>query len=57
MGAIRTWDAPPDQLFLEVTENTIMEHPETCLQTREQPRSNNIMLFIDDFGTGYSSFS
>jgi len=57
MGAIRTWDVPPDQLVLEVTENTIMEHPETCLQTLEQLRSNNIMLSIDDFGTEYSSFS
>ena len=57
MGAIHTWDVPPQQVVLEVTENTIMEHPETCLQTLTHLRSNDIILSIDDFGTGYSSFS
>ena len=57
MGAVHTWGVPPEQLVLEVTENTFMEHPETCLRTLEQFRSHNITLSIDDFGTGYSSFS
>ena len=57
MAAVHTWDVPPQQLVLEVTENTIMDHPETCLRTLEQLRSHSITLSIDDFGTGYSSFS
>lgn len=57
MGAVHTWDVPPDQLVLEVTENTIMGYPDTCLQTLQQFRSHGIVLSIDDFGTGYSSFS
>lgn len=57
MGAIHTWDTPPHQLVLEVTESAIMENPESCLQILEQLRSHNIILSIDDFGTGYSSFS
>lgn len=57
MGVIHTWDVPPHQLTLEVTENTIMEQPDSCLRTLEQFRANNIVLSIDDFGTGHSSFS
>lgn len=57
ISAVHTWGVPPEQLVLEVTENTFMKNPEACLLTLEQFRSHNITLSIDDFGTGYSSFS
>ena len=57
ISAVHTWGVPPEQLVLEVTENTFMEDPEACLLTLEHFRSHNINLSIDDFGTGYSSFS
>lgn len=57
ISAVNTWGVPPEQLVLEVTENTFMEDPEACLLTLEHFRSHNITLSIDDFGTGYSSFS
>lgn len=57
MRALRTWDVPPEQLILEVTENAVMKNPESCLNTLNKLRDEGIELSLDDFGTGYSSFS
>ncbi len=47
----------PHSLKLEITETTIVESPETVLQTLADLRAMHVQLNIDDFGTGYSSLS
>ncbi len=47
----------PDYLKLEVTESSIMEHPEQAAAKMKILRAKGIHFSIDDFGTGYSSLS
>ena len=48
---------PPDRLILELTEGSLIEHPEQVRATLEQLREAGIGAALDDFGTGYSSLS
>lgn len=57
MGALQRHGLPPQQLLLEVTENTLMEQRELSLQTLNQLVRHGVKLGIDDFGTGYSSLA
>jgi diguanylate cyclase (GGDEF)-like protein/PAS domain S-box-containing protein len=47
----------PRVLKLEITEGTIMNHPELAAAMIEQLRDLGVQISIDDFGTGYSSLS
>jgi diguanylate cyclase (GGDEF)-like protein len=48
---------PASSLKIEITENAVMTHTETVLQTLNDLQALNISLQIDDFGTGYSALS
>lgn len=46
----------PSFLEIEITENSVMQNTEDCIQTMNLLRKMGVSLSIDDFGTGYSSF-
>ncbi|MCT2534441.1 EAL domain-containing protein [Aquibacillus koreensis] len=46
----------PSHLVIEITENSVMQNTEDCINTMNKLRERGISLSIDDFGTGYSSF-
>ncbi len=47
----------PQQLKLEITENSVMEDATTTMAGLTQLRELNLEFHMDDFGTGYSSLS
>ncbi len=48
---------PPEQLVLEIIEDTIVDHLSDGLNLLRQIRNIGVDLAIDDFGTGQSSLS
>lgn len=47
----------PGTLRLELTETSLMEHPELARERIEKLRQHSVGLHLDDFGTGYCSLS
>ncbi len=47
----------PGLIELEITENVLLRHAATTLETLDALRESGVRLAIDDFGTGYSSLS
>jgi EAL domain-containing protein (putative c-di-GMP-specific phosphodiesterase class I) len=47
----------PACVVLEITESTVVPHPDLATITMTGLKSSNIRIAIDDFGTGYSSLS
>jgi diguanylate cyclase len=47
----------PHQLWVEVTESTMISDPEVALATLRRLRAIGVRIALDDFGTGYSSLS
>ncbi|HEV7461929.1 MAG TPA: EAL domain-containing protein [Solirubrobacteraceae bacterium] len=47
----------PGQLWLEITESTVLEDTESALVTLEALKGKGVRISLDDFGTGYSSLA
>jgi len=47
----------PKYLKLEITESTLMDQSDACLQKLNAIRDLGVSIAADDFGTGYSSLS
>lgn len=48
---------PVENIELEITESTLMDHVENAIFTMRKLKQMGISIAIDDFGTGYSSLS
>jgi diguanylate cyclase (GGDEF)-like protein len=46
---------PADLLEIEITETSVMSHPERAIDTCRQLATTGVRLSIDDFGAGYTS--
>ena len=56
-GLMRTYDAAPYWLSLEITESAIMGNPGRAMTILARLHAMQLHLSIDDFGTGYSSLA
>jgi len=56
-GVICEHKLEPSDLVVEITENQIMENPETASKILRDLSDFGTKVSIDDFGTGYSSLS
>lgn len=54
---LRTWNVPPQNLLLEITEGSMIHDIDKVLRTLQQLHAIGLELSIDDFGTGYSSLA
>jgi diguanylate cyclase (GGDEF)-like protein len=56
-NALETSCLAPECLCLEITENILMENPETVIATMKTINDMGVKLSMDDFGTGFSSLN
>jgi len=56
-AALHSHGLMPQQLVLEVTESTLMEHRDLALRALAELTAQGVKVGIDDFGTGYSSLA
>lgn len=54
---LRSYQIPPQELVLEITESLVMTNFDQVLLTIKRLQRQGIRLSMDDFGTGYSSLS
>ena len=54
-GHLRRHDLHPGQLALEITEDALLQHPDTATAVARRLRALGVLLSLDDFGVGYSS--
>ena len=47
----------PEQIVIEITENSLMNDPDACRHALNELRRQGFKISIDDFGTGYSSLN
>ena len=48
---------PARRLELEITEGSLIEHPEQAITVVQSLKNNGITIALDDFGTGYASLT
>ena len=48
---------PARRLELEITEGSLIEHPEQAITVVQSLKANGITIALDDFGTGYASLT
>jgi diguanylate cyclase (GGDEF)-like protein len=56
-AALRETGLPSDRLTLEITETSIMHHPEQAISLLRDLRELGVRISIDDFGTGHSALA
>ncbi|MEA2393177.1 MAG: hypothetical protein QOJ82_1068 [Solirubrobacteraceae bacterium] len=56
-AALAAAAAPPEILYLELTESVLIEAGEAPVRTLQELRELGVNVVLDDFGTGYSSLS
>lgn len=56
-AALERVEGKPDCLEAEITESTLMSHPEQVIATLQAFRDRGVHVALDDFGTGFSSLS
>jgi diguanylate cyclase (GGDEF)-like protein len=54
---IKRNELPMNVLELEITESTLMDHPELMIQELNKIKKMGITVAVDDFGSGYSSLN
>lgn len=56
-GALEEHGLSPNQLELEITENTVLRHRNPSMKALRKLRSMGVGVSFDDFGTGFASLS
>jgi diguanylate cyclase (GGDEF)-like protein len=54
-GALETHGIPGHRLWLELTENVMMDDTDATMENLAALRGQGVRFVVDDFGTGYSS--
>jgi diguanylate cyclase (GGDEF)-like protein/PAS domain S-box-containing protein len=54
---LRATGVPPDSMWFEITEGTLMRDAEAAVVALGKLRALGVHLSVDDFGTGYSSMT
>ena len=54
---LAVYNAPPESLAFEITENILMSDPARSMDSLNRLHGMGARIVIDDFGTGYSSLS
>ncbi len=52
---VKEYKINPEQIILEITENTVAEQISQAIETLAKLRLSGFQISIDDFGTGYAS--
>lgn len=55
--SLKLWDAPPEQLTLEITEKSLLLDPDAGLKALSDLHAHGVKIVLDNFGTGYSSLA
>jgi diguanylate cyclase (GGDEF)-like protein len=54
---LAVYNAPPQSLAFEITENILMSDPARSMDSLNRLHGMGVRIVIDDFGTGYSSLA
>jgi len=54
---LETTDCPPSVIHLEITEEVLIDAPESAIKVLSMLKENGVEIHLDDFGSGFSSLS